>query len=193
MVRHAEKHTALGNLSPKLLDILNMVKQIAAKEITLFFSGSIDVIRVFAHLVNTLALELEHWDPPLDSSRLGSAARGYGIEVLRVEYEVDGTALIQELSEWEQPSEKYRGLLLTCKSFIALHYRKLEIARQAIMEVAALQEKGDECVVENGMGCLIMLSSMRACLLEDENWSWEREEFPELPDVAPSEWLHVDE
>lgn len=70
-----------------------------------------------------------------------------------------------------------------------IYYRLLSNAKEAILATGAmLGEKGRYCIVENDLGCLLTLDSVVNCLSSVLEWTWEKDSFPELPNVAPSEW-----
>lgn len=160
----------------------------SAKKIMLFFPREFDVAAVLPRSVANLGLEMQAIPAGIDFIQV-SALRGCGPSLLLMEYSEDAREIIQEMSGWVCLSEKYRDLLLSCRSRVAFHYRNIADARDAILDLELpLKELADQCLMENGEGCLLILSSIFSCLNGDMNWSWERTEFPDLPEVAPSEW-----
>lgn len=160
----------------------------SAKELMLFVPHTFNIESVLSHLVNALALNID--DIPSEMKGFPfSARRGMGRSALRLEYYSNGQDMIAELSEWEKPSQKYKDMLLGCTSYLVIYYREMSDARDAIFAIAnTLGHIASDCVFDNGNGCLLTLSAVMTCLQSDITWSWERKVFPELPDVATSEW-----
>ncbi|MFZ6873877.1 hypothetical protein ACO0LF_17615 [Undibacterium sp. Di27W] len=159
----------------------------AAKQITVFFPLSVDKDRIIANLVKNLSLEIDCL--PDDFPCEFSAQRGRGPSYVLIEYQGNDRGEIEELSQWERPSENYKKLLLQCKSKILLHYRDANQARKFFLALATtLETVSSRCIVENGFGCLLLLSEIVTSLEHNKAWTWERDVFPDLPDVAVSEW-----
>ncbi|MBI3729036.1 MAG: hypothetical protein HY254_11995 [Burkholderiales bacterium] len=160
----------------------------AAKQITVFFPPRVDKELILANLVKSLSLEIDRL--PDDFPYEFSAQRGRGPSYVLIEYQGNDRGEIEELSQWERPSENYKQLLLQCESTILLHYRDTNQARKFFLTLAAaLGTVSSRCIVENGFGCLLLLSETVACLEHNKAWAWERDAFPDLPNVAISEWV----
>ena len=161
----------------------------SAKEMTIFFPRTFDVEAIVPRLVSELGLEMQEIPAGKNFSFQASAMRGTGKSLLLMEYRKNAQNLIHELSEWEKPSRTYIRLLLDCESSITFYYRNIEDARSALFAIGSLHNTvANACVFDNDMGCLLILSSILGNLQSDANWSWERTAFPDLPDVAASEW-----
>lgn len=161
----------------------------AAKEIMFFFPNEFEKEIVMANLVDKLGLEVIKIPAELGLTFEFSAKRGEGTSYLSIEYASDAKHIIQELSNWENPGTKYKNLILACRSCMTVYYRNINDAKNLILILASsLNVASSQCVLENGNGCLLLLSDIFSCLQKDEKWSWERYQFPEFPDVALSEW-----
>lgn len=165
-----------------------------APHLIFFIPRRFDVESILLGLTQSLRLPANVG--PMDSEATFQfvASRGVGEDsYLLLEYSEDAREMIEELSEWEKPSRAYKDLLLACQSKIGIHYRDSNDGKAAILAMsAALGEAANGCIVDNDWGCLLRLSAMVECINRDPNWSWERDEFPELPDVAVSEWREDD-
>lgn len=165
----------------------------AAKELTFFFPEDFEKELAMANLVDKLGLEIINIPEGIELTFEFSAKRGEGKSYLAIEYVNNAKQIIEEIGSWENPSSKYKHLILSCHSSMTLYYRNINDARQVILILAPpLSSISSQCIVENGNGCLLLLSDIFLCLQKDETWSWEREYFPELPDVAISEWSAPD-
>jgi hypothetical protein len=161
---------------------------------TVFFSSLVaHVDGAVAKVVDHLQLVVD--DLPGDFPYDFSAQIGRGSNHLLVELKYgDSIGELPEIeeitSEWEYVSEERRNLLLDCKASLLVHYRDIKLANRLLLLLAeAVGPLQDRCVVKNGHGCLLLLSEMTDMLRKDPDWSWEKQLFPELPGVAPSEWL----
>ncbi|MCX4028568.1 hypothetical protein H0A36_14550 [Endozoicomonas sp. SM1973] len=164
----------------------------SAKELTFFLPKGLNKDQVIQPLVEGLALKMINIPNDIEVNYELLARRGEGKSILEMEYTDNARGIIEELSEWENPSDGYKDLLLNCHSCITLYYRDADDARNFIKSIAAvLSEMAATCIIENGEGCLLTLSETARCLSKDETWSWERREFPELPNVAISEWAEM--
>ena len=160
-----------------------------APHLIFFIPSRFDVESALLDLAHRLTLPADVDPMDRDSVFQFVSQRGEGSEYLLLEYSENAREMIQELSEWEKPSKAYKDMLLACRSKIGIHYRDTKNGKKAILEIAAiLGEDAMRCIVDNDYGCLLKLSTMVECLNQNSNWSWERDEFPELPDVAVSEW-----
>lgn len=118
-----------------------------------------------------------------------SAQKGAGKSRLAIEHKADDCLLIREIMDWTRPSASYKSMLGACKSTLTVYYRDPSIAKDALRKLGEiLQERSSNCIVDNGFGCLLNLDVMLSCIDEEPQWSWEKEQFPELEDVADSEW-----
>lgn len=161
----------------------------SAKELTIFLPQSMLIETSLGSVAKKLLLEIDEIPPELGLNYQFSAKKGGGSSYLLIEYKKDDRLLIQEICQWEHPSDKYKELLQDCCSSLTVYYRDQNSAKE-ILQVLALEikEVSSKCIVENGFGCLIKLRDILDCLQQDPLWSWERDEFLELPDVAVSEW-----
>jgi len=161
----------------------------SAKEITFFLPKDVNKSELFKLLVEELRLDVVDIPGNLELKYQFLARRGEGRSILEMEFTEDASAIIEELSEWDNPSREYKDALLDCHAGISLYYRDAFNARDFIMSLASkLSEASYFCIVDNGEGCLLRLSEISNCIEKDGTWSWERGEFPELPSVAISEW-----
>ena len=159
-----------------------------APHLIFFIPSRCEMESIFVEVARSLLLP----DPgPLDHGAVFQrvSQRGEGKEYLRMECREDAREMIEELGEWTQPSREYKRILSACKSTIGIHYRGPENGKRVVRAMAAvLTEAATDCLVDNDYGCLLKLSTMAECLCADSGWSWERYDFPELPDVGSSEW-----
>jgi hypothetical protein len=141
-------------------------------------------------IAGELSLAVEEVPPSLDLSFDFFSKRGSGRSYLALEYKGDDSALIREVMQWERPSSSYKRMLAACKSSVTICYRELDVAKDAVLKLGAALSIGcrSSCVLDNGRGCLLRLDDVLICIRQEPQWSWEREQFPELPDVAVSEW-----
>jgi hypothetical protein len=157
-----------------------------------FLPKGVNNDQVIHFLVKDLALSKIDIPTDVELGYQFLARKGEGMSILEIECRDNARDIIEELSEWENPSKEYKNLLLGCRSCIKLYYRDEENARSYIKSMASvLGQMAVSCVVENGEGCLLLLSDILSSLSKDEAWSWERREFPELPNVAISEWREI--
>jgi hypothetical protein len=107
-----------------------------------------------------------------------------------IQYCSKASDVVEEMRQWERPSQLYKTLLRGCGSYIDVHYRDVSLAKQCIDVICKyIGQSSSLSVIENGNGCLLRLSDIVRLISDDPNWSWEREKFPELPEVADSEWI----
>lgn len=164
----------------------------AAKEFTIYVPKSFRSESINDEIANRLALKIDELPDSLGLSYQFSAQKGEGKSYLLVEYAEDQLNVINEISEWERPSRFYKEMLLGCRSSITIYYRDLALAKNAVSVInELLGDNASSCIVENGEGCLLRLESITERMRQDPNWTWEKREFPDLPDVAVSEWLDV--
>lgn len=161
----------------------------SAKELTVFTPESALSKSALSDIAKELSLEIDKIPPELNLSYQFSAQKGSGKNYLLIEYKDNDISLIQEIAKWERPSNAYKKLISDCKSSITIHYREQNAAKDVILKIGKTLENGcsSKCVAENGLGCLLKLDDLLNCLQEPQ-WSWEKEKFPELTDVAISEW-----
>jgi hypothetical protein len=165
----------------------------SAKELTFFLPKDFNKNQILKHLVEELKLDVVDISGNLKLGYQFLARRGEGSSILEMEFMDCARAIIEELSEWENPSREYKDALLDCHAGISLYYRDAFNARDFIISLASkLSESSVSCIVDNGEGCLLRLSEISNCLEKDGAWSWERGEFPELPSVAISEWREIE-
>lgn len=161
----------------------------AAKELSIFLPKELDIKNLLQDIVNSLSLSTI--DIPADKklSYQFLARKGEGIDLLEVEYSESVSSTIAELSEWEKPSQKYKEILNNCESLIIVYYRLVKNANSVLNILEAnLGKYSNRVIVENGEGCLLLLSDFMLFLKNNEDWNWEKKVFPELPNVAESEW-----
>ena len=162
----------------------------SAKQITIFIFKTFPVETILENVAAQLGLIIDELPPEVKLLIQFSAQKNRGKEYLLIEYIEANEELITEISNWERINNNQKEIILNCKPKINISYRKREIALEAITIIGqALSNISSKCIVENGFGCLLPLDSILNCLQLDEHWSWEKEIFPELADVAPSEWL----
>lgn len=162
----------------------------AAKELMFFLPKDYGCDQVLKNLVDELDLNVLDIPVDLKLNYQFLARRGEGKSLLEIEFRENSFKVIQELSEWEKPSQEYKDLLLKCESSINLYYRNPKDASAFIeVLVGLLGEITSKCLVENGEGCLLLLNEMSGCIKKDMNWSWERTTFPDLQNVSDSEWI----
>ncbi len=161
----------------------------SAKELTIFFPESILIESNLSDVAKKLHLEIDEIPPELGLSYQFSAQRGIGGSYLLIEYKKNDRLLIQEICQWERPKSTYKDMLQDCCSSLTVYYRDQDSAMESL-NLLAYSNSFDvsKCIVENGFGCLLKLENILDCFRRDSRWSWERDEFPELPDVAISEW-----
>ncbi|MFC4158779.1 hypothetical protein [Chitinimonas lacunae] len=161
----------------------------SAKTITLFFPFSLVTESMLLELTRRLKLKIDELSSEKEFGFQFSAQGGSGKTYLLVEYRENDEDSIEEVGHWGQLGDEIKKILLRCQSSITIYYRLRDNAKEAILAIGALLGEGLQyCVVENGQGCLLTLDSIVKCLQDESEWSWERDTFPELPNVAPSEW-----
>jgi hypothetical protein len=162
---------------------------VSAKELTIFIPSMSSIETSLPSLAASLSMAADDLSPTPGLTYQFSARRGEGLSVLSLEYKRDDQDLIQEISQWERPSDAYKHLLQACQSSITIYYRNPAFAQEALVAIGSqLQDATKGSVVDNGLGCLLTLDAILQALHEDAQWSWERYEFPEMPGVAASEW-----
>ena len=160
----------------------------AAPQIVVLLPAGIDNRAVLGRMVEELSLTVDH--VPSGSPFDFSAQRRDESAYLLVEYDTNVSDFIDELASWERPTEEYKRLLSDCTSSITMHYRGIDIAKRSLKILSAtIGYLSSRCIIENGCGCLLLLSDVVNCIAVDPTWTWERERFPEIAGVAPSEWL----
>lgn len=164
----------------------------SAKEISLFFPPDIEMLPAVSALVSGMSLEVEIAPKHLDLPYAIAASRDAGgRDTIRIELDKSAVEIIHELSEWEKPSASLIDALMRCSGCLTIYYRSVVNAKQALTILAESfgNDETSHFIIENGEGCLLPFPTMLNCIKQDANWSWERRFFPELPDIAPSEWL----
>ncbi len=161
----------------------------SAKTITIFLPLLSVTKPMLIELANLLSLKIDELPPEKEFNFQFSAQNGSGKTYLLVEYRENDENSIEEIGQWERPCNELKEVLFKCQSSITIYYRLPDKAKGAILAIGTLlSEALQYCVVENGQGCLLTLDSIVKCLQDNLEWSWERDSFPELPNVAPSEW-----
>lgn len=165
----------------------------SAKELTFFLPEQLNKNQLLSDLVEGLGLDVIEIPNDLELEYQFLARRGEGKSILEMEFSDNARAIIEELADWENPITEYKNDLLICCSVINLSYRDTSNAREFIeLLFQKLSELSGPCIVDNGEGCLLRLAEIAKCLEQYEDWSWERREFPELPNVAASEWSDME-
>ena len=162
----------------------------SAKELTIFAPESALSEGLLSVLAKDLLLVVDAVPLSLGLSFDFSAQKGSARSYFAIEYKRDDSALIREVMEWERPSDSYKNMLDACKSSVSLYYRELDVAKDALLKLGATLKAGlsSSCLVDNGRGCLLKFNDVLVFINQRPQWSWEKEQFPELPDVAASEW-----
>lgn len=161
----------------------------SAKTITVFLPKSLVAESMLIGLTKQLRLVADELPTEKKFDFQFSAQIGVGKDHLLIEYREEDEGSIKEIGQWERPSNELKESLFKCQSSIMIYYRLLSNAKEAILAIAALLgERGQYCMVENGLGCLLTLDSVVYCLRTVPDWTWEKDLFPELPNVAASEW-----
>lgn len=162
----------------------------SAKELTIFLPESTLNEIILNEIARGLSLVADQISSALNLSYQFFAKRGSGRCYVAVEYKNDDLNLIREVVNWEHPSNAYKAMLRACKSSITIYYREQRFVEDVVLELGAFLKTActSPCIVENGRGCLLRLDDLLDCLKQEPKWSWDREEFPELPGVAASEW-----
>ena len=161
----------------------------SAKELTIFIPAASSIEPSLVDLATGLSMAIDDLSSRPGLTPQFSARRGARQSLLLLEYKTDDSQLIQEISQWEQPSKEYKDLVLACEASITLYYRNPENAKEALDAIGLkLASSAATSMVENGLGCLLTLSSMLEAMRQESQWSWETYEFPDMPGVASSEW-----
>lgn len=161
----------------------------SAKELTFFIPASFLSERSLHLLAQELQLTVEIVPPSRGFSFDFFAQKGSGRSRLAIEHRSNDFALIREIMDWTRPSPSYKNILKACKSSLSIYYRDLDTAKDALLKLGViLSGRGSSCLVDNGFGCLLKFDEMLHCIDEKPQWSWEKEDFPELQGVAPAEW-----
>jgi hypothetical protein len=160
----------------------------AAKEISVFVPSDVDHRGVLSSVVDSLGLAVD--SVPLGSPYAFSAQRRDDNGYLLIEFDFNARDVIEEMEKWEKPSSEYKRILGACGMSIVVHYRKPDDLRRCLVALGkAIGSNACRCVLENGLGVVILLSDVVDRFESDSTWSIEREDFPELIGVAPSEWI----
>ncbi|NLR74246.1 hypothetical protein [Leeia aquatica] len=158
--------------------------------LTIFTPSRADMQFMLDGLVESLALKVDELPDKLRFGFKFSAQRGRGKGYLLLEYHGNNLDFIHEISQWDRPADDMRETLLACGSKITIHYRNINLAKEAVLLIGKwFGGFCKNCVVENGFGCLLALDALVENISNNSEWSWEREEFPEVPGVAVSEWI----
>lgn len=165
----------------------------SAKELTFFLPEKFDSNQLLGDLAEGLELDVVDIPSDLGLGYQFLARRGEGKAILEAEFTQNARSIIEELADWDNPSPEYKNELLSLYSAINLSYRDSNNAREFItLLIQKIGELLESCIVDNGEGCLLRLAEIAKCLKQDEDWSWERGDFPELPGVAISEWCDME-
>jgi hypothetical protein len=155
--------------------------------IAVFLPECVNKDAVLGRVVEELSLSVDHV-PEGSPFEFSAQLRDQGAYLL-IEYDSNVAEIVSEMSEWQMPTKEYKLLLTNCRSSIIIHYRGIEHARNCLKAISdTVGGISTKCIIENGEGCLLRLSDVMGKIAGDPTWTWEREEFPEIYDVAPSEW-----
>jgi len=158
----------------------------SAPRVMIFLPSQVDD-SVLKAIVNELSLSVDHLPPgfPFDFS----AQRRDSTTYILIEYS-KSPRYLEDFADWERPSLEYKRLIADSKATLTITYRGIELAKRCLIVLAQRigVEVSARSVLENGRGCLLFLSEVKGLLSNDTAWSWEKDAFPELPGVAPSEW-----
>jgi hypothetical protein len=161
----------------------------SAKEVTVFLPKEFLAPCMLIDLAGRLGLVVDSLRNNEGLSYQFSAQGGEGRAYLLIEYKENDRGAIEDICRWERPSSLHKKALEKCESSITFYYRDMDRARGAFLDFGDfLGVSRGACVVENGWGCLLFFSSMFNRISHSTDWSWEKYEFPEFPDVALSEW-----
>lgn len=161
----------------------------AAKEVSVFLPTGIEHLDVLRQVVEKLSLDVDRV-PPGSPYAFSAQRRREDEGYILIEYDPNAEDVIQELGEWERPSVEYKQALGRCVASVIVHYRDSSDLRRCLLAIAeSIGERASECVIENGLGVLILLSVACERMTDEASWSIEREQFPELSGVASSEWI----
>ncbi|QGJ68354.1 Hypothetical protein PBC10988_0130 [Planctomycetales bacterium 10988] len=160
----------------------------SAPNIVILFPPELAREVLLRDLVQKLELVPEELHPALNHDFCAKRMEEDGYILLH--YYFNGSFEVEEFYYWEKPSRFHKELLVDCESLLSVTYRGIQRARRCFQVVSeSVGELASRCVVENDHGCLLTLEEICRCLNADPTWSWEREDFPELPNVASSEWI----
>lgn len=161
----------------------------SAPHLSVFLPNDVSGGEVFDRLVSGLSLRIDALPADRTFSFASSAQAGPVTSYVLLEHHVESKEWIDELVQWEHPGKKYKGLLAKCTEHISVTYRDQNKVRSLFRILGAiLGSSSSRCVVENGEGCLLTLEDILACTLADPLWRWDKQVFPELPEVGISEW-----
>lgn len=161
----------------------------AAKEVSLFLPPGFAHLAVLRGVVDKLSLDVDRVPPSSPYAFSAQRRRENGGYIL-IEYDPNAEDVLNELGEWERPSVEYKQVLRRCVASVNVHYRDSNVLRQCLLAFGnAIGEHSSKCVIENGLGVLILLSIVCDRMLNEASWSVERTQFPELAGVANSEWI----
>jgi hypothetical protein len=159
----------------------------SAPQITVFLPKGLTYEQMLYNAASTLHLNIDALPPGFPYA---FSAQQVGAEHFLIAYDAEATDIIDEMRQWEKPSQEYKLLLQGCGACINIRYRILDLAKQCLIIISDyLGQSTSQSVVENGYGCLLRLSDIIDQCSGDSTWSWERETFPDLPGVADSEWF----
>jgi hypothetical protein len=163
----------------------------SAPEVTVFLAGDVDKGTVLGKIVEELSLSVDHV-PAGSPFEFSAQYRMHG-NYLLIEYDSDPRDIITKLREWEMPTAECKFILSNCQSSITIRYRGLLLVKRCLVTLSDIVGNiSSICIAENGRGCLLRLSDVARCIANDPTWTWEREEFPEIAGVGPSEWRNLE-
>jgi hypothetical protein len=159
----------------------------AAPQVIVFLPDNANVNNVLDNIVSELSLTVDSL--PLGFPYTFSAQQRDLPTYLLIEYDPNASDVIMDIIKWEKPTDEFKQSLADCRSTITVHYRGLDVAKRCLSVISScLGGTSSKCVIENGYGCLLLLSDIIHFISIDSTWTWERGAFPELEGVATSEW-----
>jgi hypothetical protein len=158
----------------------------SAPQVTVFLPSGRSYMQLLDDISDALLLNIDELPPDFPFE---FTAQRIGQEYLLIEYAADASEVIDEMLQWEKPSQEYKLLLKDCISCINIHFRMPDQAKKCLAIIGNyIGQLSSQSIFENGYGCLLRLSEVIERCSGDSNWSWEREAFPDIPGVADSEW-----
>jgi hypothetical protein len=125
----------------------------SAPEITTFLPAGRSYDQMMHSIVSMLSLDVDTLPPGYP---FAFAAQRLHPKYFLIEYGADAIDHVDEMSQWEKLTHEYKLFLQECESYINIHYRSLDLAKQCLAIISNyLGESSSRSVVENGYGCLL--------------------------------------
>ena len=102
----------------------------SAPEVTLLLPELKDLDLVLSQIVDILKLKVYDVPEGFSFDFLADLRDDEG--AITIEYSYDASMMVEELFEWEKPTEEYKNLIAECKSELTIRYRGLERAKLAV-------------------------------------------------------------